>query len=39
MGALTPYTMVAPLFTELVLRGVDLVLFGALALKNRRAAE
>jgi TRAP-type uncharacterized transport system fused permease subunit len=39
MGALSPYTMVAPSFTGRVLRAVGLALFAALAVKNRRGAE
>ena len=39
MGALSPYTMVAPPFTGLALRGVGLVLFLVLAVRNRRGTE
>jgi TRAP transporter 4TM/12TM fusion protein len=39
MGALTPYTMVAPPFLGLALRGVGLVLFLVLAVRNRRGTE
>ncbi len=38
MGAVSPYTMVAPPLVGLALRGAGVVLFVALALKNRRAA-